>query len=339
MALKELQNRYSPSLEAELRAVVQASQERHVGLLGMLQYHLGWVDASLKPARANAGKRVRPMLCLLACEGCGGNWRAAVPAAAAVELLHNFSLIHDDIEDGDRVRRGRPTVWALWGEARGINAGDAMFGLAHVALLRLREQGVADGTVLEALDLLVGTELALTGGQHLDIVFEDRDDVTADEYLVMIEDKTAALVACACQLGAVIAGADGAKRACLASFGRHLGLAFQMRDDILGVWGDPARTGKPCGSDLARRKKSLLVLHGTERSSELRELLAQDALSEDDIGRARSLLEEVGSRRYMEELERNHHAQALTSLAQAGLHAAAGDALKALAEELLGRSH
>jgi geranylgeranyl diphosphate synthase type I len=337
MSLRDLQERYLPSLEAELQAVAQAPQQQHAELFGILRYHLGWVDSTLKPSPAESGKRVRPMLCLLACEGCGGDWQKALPAAAAVELLHNFSLIHDDIEDGDRTRRGRPTVWAVWGEARGINAGDAMFGLAHLALLRLRGRGVEDGKVLAALDLLIESELALTGGQHLDIGFEDRGDVTADDYLAMIEGKTAALVSCACKLGAVVAAANADRQARLASFGRHLGIAFQMRDDILGVWGDPEKTGKPSGADLARRKKSLLVLHGAENNSELRGLLAQDALSEEEIDTATRLLEQVGSRRYVEELEREHHTRALASLEKASLQGPAGEALKELAQGLLGR--
>jgi geranylgeranyl diphosphate synthase type I len=339
MSLHDLQERYLPGLEAELRAVVQARQQRHDELFGILKYHLGWVDASLQPASARYGKRVRPTLCLLSCEACGGDWEAALPAAAAVELLHDFSLIHDDIEDGDRTRRGRDTVWAVWGQARGINAGDAMFGLAHAALLRLGEKGVADSRIVQAVELLVRSELALTGGQHLDIGFEDRDDVTAQEYLAMIEDKTAALMACSCELGALVAGADEGTRAHLASFGSSLGLAFQMRDDILGVWGDPKSTGKPCSSDLARRKKSLLVVHGAEHSSDLRSLLAQDSLSQSEIDRARRLLEELGSRRYVEGVEEECHAQALASLERAGLEGVAAQALRELAHELLGRSH
>ncbi len=337
MAPHDVQERYLPSLEAELQAVVRASEPRHAELYGILQYHLGWVDASLQPTQARMGKRVRPVLCLLANESCGGNWEVALPAAAAVELVHNFSLVHDDIQDADETRRGRATVWAVWGQARGINAGDAMFGLAHVALLRLRERGVDDTTVLEALDLLIGAELALTGGQHLDIEFEDRDDVTADEYLAMIGDKTAALVACACELGAAVAGASKTRRRHLAMFGRHLGLAFQMRDDILGVWGDPAVTGKPSGSDLVRRKKSLLVVHGVKRSGELRGLLAQDVLSKDDIRQARKLLEQGGSRKYVESVEREHHLLAVASLDKAKAEGPARAALLEVAESLLGR--
>ena len=158
MSLQDFEDRYLPGLEDELQATIRVPQERHTELFGILMYHLGWADAALSPARAHTGKRIRPMLCLLTCEGCGGDWEMALPAAAAVELLHNFSLIHDDIEDQDRTRRGRPTVWAVWGQARGINAGDAMFGLAHLALLKLRERGVGEETVIEALTLLIRSE-------------------------------------------------------------------------------------------------------------------------------------------------------------------------------------
>lgn len=142
MSLKTFFNRYLPPLEAEMRAVVQTSDPRYAGLFGMLRYHMGWADAAFNPCQARTGKRVRPVLCLLACEACGGDWEQALPAAAALELMHNFSLIHDDVEDQDKTRRGRPTIWALWGEAQAINAGDVLFALAQLALLRLSERDV-----------------------------------------------------------------------------------------------------------------------------------------------------------------------------------------------------
>jgi len=329
--------RYLPPLEAEMRAVVQTADPRHAGLFGMLRYHLGWADAAFNPCQARAGKRVRPVLCLLACEACGGNWEQALPAAAAIELLHNFSLIHDDIEDRDETRRGRPTVWALWGEAQAINAGDALFALAQLALLRLSERDVPATTVVAALRLFNHACLALNGGQYLDIGFESRDSVSVADYLAMVEGKTAALVAGACEIGALIAAASDTQREHLRSFGHHLGLAFQMRDDILGIWGDPAVTGKPAGADIARRKKSLPILHGLEQSAELRALLAQETLSAADIHRATRLLQETDSREYAEQLAREHHAQALAALEQASLQGPAAQALHELAHMLLDR--
>jgi len=337
MSLKELTSRYVPSIDAEMRAVVQGAEEGRGSLFGMLRYHLGWADASFERCDERSGKRVRPVLCLMSCESCGGSWQQALPAAAAIELLHNFTLIHDDIEDQDETRRGRPTVWSIWGEAQGINAGDTLFAVSQLAILRLREKGIPASTVVEAARLLNETSVDLTGGQHLDIEFESRNDVTVEDYLAMIEGKTAALVSCSCELGALIAGAPASQREHLRAFGRHSGLAFQMLDDVLGTWGDSLITGKPVGADIARRKKTLPLLHGLERSPELRTLMSQDALSDADVGHVRSLLEEIGSREYAERLARDHHEAALTALERANLRGPAGEALRELAQELLNR--
>jgi geranylgeranyl diphosphate synthase type I len=337
MSLNKFFSRYLPPLEEEMRAVVQAAHPRHAGLFGMLHYHLGWADAAFNPCHARTGKRVRPMLCLLACEACGGDWKQALPAGAAIELMHNFTLIHDDVEDRDEMRRGRPTVWKLWGEAQAVNAGDALFALTHLALLRLTERGVPEKAVVETFRLLNRTCLILTVGQHLDIGFESREDVTGEDYLAMIEGKTAGLAACTCEMGALIAATTDARREHLRLFGLHLGLSFQMRDDILGIWGDPTATGKPAGADITRRKKTLPILHGLEQNADLRALLAQETLSATDVRRATSLLEGTGSREYTEDLARRHHAQALAALEEANLHNPAAQTLHDLAQALLTR--
>jgi geranylgeranyl diphosphate synthase type I len=337
MTLDELFNQYLPPLEAEMKAVVQGADPHHAALYGMLRYHLGWADADFAPQRAASGKRIRPVLCLLACQASGGEWARALPAAAAIELLHNFSLIHDDIEDEDCTRRGRPTVWTVWGKAQGINTGDALFTLAQLALLRLPQRGLLPAFALDAARCFNQTCLRLTEGQHMDIGFEERAQVPVDKYLAMIEGKTAALVACACEMGALVAEADVQRRAHLRAFGRHLGLAFQMEDDVLGIWGDPARTGKPAGADIARRKKTLPLLHGLERSEALRALLARETLSSADVQRATALLTETGSRTYTEALAREHHGRAMAALDEARLSGPAARALRELAERLLGR--
>ncbi len=337
MSLETFFNRYLPPLEAEMRAVVQTADPRHSGLFDMLRYHLGWADAAFNPCQAQTGKRVRPVLCLLACEACGGDWEQALPAGAAIELIHNFSLIHDDIEDQDETRHGRLTVWALWGEAQGINAGDTLLALAQLALVRLSERTVPATTVVAALRLLNRTCVALTSGQYLDIGFESRADVSIADYLAMVEGKTAALVACACEMGALIAAVPDAQREHLRSFGHHVGMAFQMRDDILGIWGDPTVTGKPVGADIARHKKSLPILHGLERSAELYTLLAQNTLSAANIHHATELLQETNSREYAEQLAHEHHTQALAALEEAKLQGPAAQALRELAQMLLSR--
>ena len=337
MSLETFFDRHLPPLEAEMRAVVQTADPYHAGLFGMLHYHMGWADAAFNPCQARTGKLIRPVLCLLACEACGGDWEQALPAGAAIELMHNFSLIHDDIEDRDETRRERPTVWALWGEAQGINAGDTLFALTQLALLRLSERGVPASTVVVALRLVNRTCVTLTGGQYLDIGFESQTDISTTDYLAMIERKTGALVACACETGALIAAVPAPQRERLRSFGHHLGLVFQMRDDILGIWGDPNRTGKPVGSDIARRKKSLPIIHGLTHSTELHTLLARETLTEADVCRATELLQETNSHEYTEQLARKHQVQALAALEEANLERPAAQALHELAQMLLNR--
>jgi geranylgeranyl diphosphate synthase type I len=225
---------------------------------GMLKYHLGWVDEHLRPSRSEAGKRIRARLCLLVCEAVGTPPEEALPPATAVELIHNFSLIHDDIQDRSELRRHRRTVWALWGEAQAINAGDSMFTLAQLALAEDRDHDPR--VVVEGLRELNRTCRALCEGQYLDLHFERRPSVDLVEYFAMIQRKTAALLESCCYLGALYGGADDSLRRSYATFGRYLGLAFQIQDDYLGIWGDPARTGKPAASDIASKKKTFPLL-------------------------------------------------------------------------------
>jgi geranylgeranyl diphosphate synthase type I len=332
--------RYLPRLEAEMQAVVDAPSPAVGDLYGYLRYHLGWVDAHFQPLRGSAhtGKRIRPTLCLLACEGCHGDWEQALPAAAAIELVHNFSLIHDDIEDGDETRRGRPTVWSVWGMPQALNAGDALYTLAHLALLRLADRGVPTETVLAALSMFHTTCLRLTEGQFLDIGFETRDAVSPEEYLHMVEGKTAALLATTCELGALIARAPARQRQELRSAGHYLGLAFQMQDDILGIWGDPQQTGKPVGSDLIRRKKTFPILHGLRHSQALQALLARPTLSQTDVEEAVALLEQVGSREWTQRQAETFTHRSLAALDGAALTGPAAEAMLHVVSSLLGRA-
>jgi len=339
MTLQTFFKRFVPPLEQEMMDVVQVTGEHYAPFIGMLHYHLGWVDDAFQPCQAHGGKRIRPVVCLLTCQACGGDWRQALPAGAAIELLHNFSLIHDDIEDDDRIRRGRATVWAIWGEAQGINTGDAMLAMAQLAGLRLAKRGVAPETTVAALELLNRTCISLTSGQFLDIGFEQRDDVSVDEYLSMIEGKTAALVSCSCEMGALVAGGTAGQQEILHRFGRHMGLGFQMRDDILGIWGDPEVTGKAAGADIQRRKKSLPILLGLERSEELRALFEKDSLSEADVEEAKAILTETGCLEDVENRERVHYDQAVAALDELDVEGGAVDALRELAEKLLHRNY
>lgn len=332
-------NPYLPALESFMQDLVQARTGVYHELYGMLRYHLGWADRELKPVQLPAGKRVRPLLTLLCCEAQGGDWRQALPAAAAIELLHNFTLIHDDIEDGDRQRRGRETLWVVWGLPQALNAGDALFTLAYVAFLRLHETGLPPALVLEALQRFNAAVLRITEGQFLDIGFESRPVVSVEEYLEMVSGKTAALIALSCELGGVLAQAPAERVAALREFGHALGMAFQMEDDLLGLWGDPQRTGKPVGSDLLRRKKSLPILHGLAHSAGLRALWDEaPSGGEAWVSSALAALERAGSRAYAQELATAWHARAVEALARAGGTGPAKAALVELTGQLLGRT-
>jgi geranylgeranyl diphosphate synthase type I len=331
-----------PQVEAEMRRVVDtgaAGDARPPAVFQtMLRYHLGFASVDGSPAEISSGKRIRPLLTLLACQACGGRLEDGLPAAAAVELLHNFSLIHDDIEDRDELRRGRPTLWKIWGEALAINAGDALFSLAHLALERAADAGAPAGRVLRALRLFDETCLALTIGQHLDIEFENRADVTAAEYVAMIDGKTAALTRAACAIGGIMAGAPDDHVAALAAFGRELGLAFQLQDDVLGIWGDPAATGKH-DSDLTHGKKTLPVLHAADRDRTVRELyFRRRPAGAQDIATLKELIEARGGRAFTEQAARDAHLKALAALDGARIDGPAAAALRALAESLLGRA-
>jgi geranylgeranyl diphosphate synthase type I len=342
MALKEALARLLPLVEDGLRAAIAPAAPEFAPHYGMMAYHLGFADSQLRPVHANAGKRIRPLLCLLTCEAAGGRAEDALPAAVALELLHNFSLIHDDIEDGSPTRRHRETVWKVWGVPQAVNVGDAMFTLARLALLGLREKGLAAEAVLAAVLAFDRTCQALTEGQYLDMAFEGRATVSMDEYLRMIAGKTGALLGLSAELGALSAGAPAATVASYRQFGLALGRAFQIEDDILGVWGDEAQTGKSAQSDILSCKKSLPMAHAmaqeTAGGEALRRLCERALVTPADVPAVLQWLEEAGSRPYATAMMRDAHTQAVKALRAATPRGTAALALQELCDQLVARS-
>jgi len=285
----------------------------------VLAYHLGWRDERLQPASGVSGKRFRPALCLAVALAVCGDAARAVGIAAAIELLHNFTLIHDDIQDRSRVRRHRPTIWALWGDAQAINAGDALFVLSQIAALEAA-RALEPGRGEELVRRFNETALLIVEGQVLDLSFEQRSEVSVNEYLTMIERKTAALIAYSAWAGALVAGAPTEVAARLERFGRALGLGFQIRDDYLGVWGDPAVTGKPRGDDLRQRKKSLPIVLVLERAatddrSWLLDLWRRRTeLTAEEVASVIALLERYAVRTALQEAVEQFHREALAEL-------------------------
>ena len=282
-------------------------------------YHLGLADASGTPLTSGStGKALRPALALLSARAAGAAPDRGVVPAAAVELVHNFSLLHDDIMDGDTERRHQPTAWTVYGVGAAILAGDALLALAQDLLLENPPYGVWAARCLSA------AVQRLIAGQGADLEFERRDDVTVEECLEMAGDKTAALMACACSIGVVYVGGSANLAMSLSGFGAHAGLSFQLVDDLLGIWGAPQITGKPVGSDLRAREKSVPVVaaltSGTSAGRELGALLATpEPLAEEEVTRATALIEEAGGKERIEKMADAELASALSCLAEADM--------------------
>src|SRR5437588_10092903 len=273
---REIQEALQQAVMKARNTAIRSGAAELQAFYDQIQYHLGWVDASFSPVTSNAGKLLRPTLLLLAYEASGawgmtnshaGYLHRALPAAAAVELTHNFTLIHDDIEDGDAERRHRSTLWKLWGIPQAINTGDGLFALARLTLWGVLDEGV-EGTIAAHLGAVLDEAcLVLSEGQYLDISFEGRQDISVAAYVDTIGRKTAALMACAAEMGAMLGTRNQETIERLRSFGYAMGLAFQVRDDLLGVWATTAELGKTPAGDIYRRKKSLPILHALENAS------------------------------------------------------------------------
>jgi geranylgeranyl diphosphate synthase type I len=314
--------------ELDLPTLIAATEDEIVRLVGdrdpstrgmyeMVRYHLG-LDGS-----GSAGKRMRPLLGLLAYASITGQYEPALPGAAAVELGHNFSLIHDDIEDADIERRHRPTLWSLHGIPQAINTGDAVFVLSRIALHRLTELGFSDAKVLRLMRLYDETCLALCEGQYIDIWTSGHDDpMTVELYFDMIGRKTAALISAAIEAGALLATDDEDVIGRYRAFGWALGLAFQLNDDLLGIWGEEATTGK-APSDIAKHKKTLPILYAFEQAGpadriRLGEVYRHPAPSAVDIADAVAILERTGARAYTRDQAHRYRDVALAELDAAG---------------------
>jgi geranylgeranyl diphosphate synthase type I len=327
-----------PAIETELQTQISRLHDTRIKLYHeMLTYHMGWTGEGAGPEAT--GKRIRPLLVLLttAASNGGRDWEPALPAAAAVELVHNFSLIHDDIQDKSPKRRGRDTAWVKWGMEQAINAGDGLLVISSLAMTDLIAHYPAD-IVVKASQILHNTCLELTRGQYLDMSYEKRNDLGVEDYWPMISGKTASLLAGCCQLGALLGGADEPTQEAYHSFGHYLGLAFQVQDDILGIWGDETVTGKSVASDLVEGKKSLPVLAGLGKKGKFAERWAQGPIKQDEVAEVAKLLASESAYTSTHEAAKQMTDMALLNLRQADPHGAAGEALNDLAGKLLGRA-
>ncbi|MCX4780994.1 family 2 encapsulin nanocompartment cargo protein polyprenyl transferase [Streptomyces sp. NBC_01264] len=324
-----LLERTRETVNPELRRTVESlpGSMRNVAM-----YHFGWEHEDGTPAEGATGKAIRPALVLAAAQALRGDGAAgeAVRGAVAVELAHNFTLLHDDVIDKDVRRRGRPTAWTVFGISDAIITGDAMMALA----LRLLAEDPHPASAA-ASARLAACIVELCAGQQADCAFEQRRSVSLDECLTMATAKTGALLGCACALGALYAGAGPDEVDAMDAFGREAGLAFQLIDDLIGIWGDPGHTGKPAGADLLARKKSLPVVaaltSGTSAGEELAELYA-GPMTGDDVGRAAAAVERAGGRDWAQAHAADRMGRAVQQLSRAVPDLGAAGGLLALAE-------
>ncbi len=295
---------------------------------------MGWEDQAGRPTNAG-GKRIRPALCLYA-GALFGDTGAALPGAIAVELVHNFSLIHDEVQDHDAERHGRPTLWALLGEAQAINAGDYLYARSTRALLDGPGQ---PGRRLAALAILTTTVERMIAGQWADLSFESRDDVTAAEYLAMVAGKTGALLGAPLSMGATLAGAPPETVRALGAWGEAVGLAFQIHDDYLGTWGNPDLTGKSNTNDIARKKKTLPLIHALQGAGGplIRQVYAKPELTEGDIAAVVAVLNEAGSAEFTRDAAARHAGIASSILETLDLKPEQKSELRAIGEYLIHR--
>lgn len=331
-------------IDTEMRAARQQQVEVAPLLWEMIDHHFGWGAGATGPRSGAFGKRIRPLLMALVAQAISGEYRYVLPAAAALEFLHNFTLIHDDVMDHSAERRHRPTVWALWGGDQAINAGDGLYALANLAVTNLLRAEVPASKAVRAAQVLSQACLWTAEGQVLDMSFAGRERVTTAEYLTMIAHKTGALLEAATKIGALLSSDEEPVIHAYAQFGRDLGLAFQVRDDYLGVWGDEAATGKSVTGDIREKKKSYPVLVAFERAgaadqAALCRIYAQEALSGQDVADVLGILQRSGAIAETDRTASEYFERALAHLDATGIANPTQDKLRQLAAFLIRRAY
>ncbi|NLX09395.1 MAG: polyprenyl synthetase family protein [Chloroflexi bacterium] len=312
-------------IEAEMRAARQEQSEIAPILWQVIDYQFGWDIPPEDSARFRkvTGKKIRPLLMALVAQAVRGDYRHVLPAGVALEFVHNFTLIHDDVMDESPERRHRPAVWTRWGPYQAINAGDGLYALSFLASTRLHRIGTPPAKTVRVVEWLARACLQTAEGQILDMDFETRDTVSTDDYITMIANKTGALIECAAGIGALLSTDDEALIAAYTDFGRRLGIAFQVRDDYLGIWGDKAQTGKSTTSDIREKKKSYPVLAAFERAvpadrASLQAIYRQESLSDADIATVMDILERTGAPALTDQIARSYYDGALERLGWTG---------------------
>ena len=340
--IDQIINKYTSDVEQTVKEALTAASPF---ICGVISYHFGWVDQNFEPANFDSGKMLRPTFCLLVFDALTGRHKPALPVAAAIEMIHNFSLIHDDIEDNDLARRGRPTMWTIWGKPLAINAGDFLYTLAFNCLHTLDPTQFAPKQILAVQRLISRLCLELTLGQDLDLRFEQAQNVTVEMYIDMVYKKTGALLEAAILSGAMLGTEDEATIANYRDFAQNIGIAFQVRDDILGIWGDASKTGKSIDNDLRRKKKTLPVIYTLNKvTGTLKHQLdtlytGPNPLTDDEISWVRDIIEQTNAYQYTQNMADTYIENAFAALDKIDNATQAQLELKQLTRFLIDRSH
>ncbi len=337
--LPQMFQRYRANISRSLR---DSLSQQHSDVYDMLRYYMGWVDENGRPHEAMEGKALRPTLCLFACEAVGGALEMAMPSAVALEFIHNFSLIHDDIQDRDEIRHNRKTLWAVWGDPKALVAGNVLRVVADECLHQLLDSGLDYDRALAAGTLLTEAYLEMIEGQYLDLQFEGRHDISMSDYLNMISRKTGALIRCSLNLGAVVGAQEQGVGDAFKESGRAMGYVFQIIDDVLGVWGDEETTGKPVGADIRRKKNSYPVVYTMGRANDkdqkmLNEIYEKDELDDSDVDSVLAVMDRLDVKNQAQQEAEKYANVALESLAPVELSREARQEVEDLAHFLLVR--
>jgi geranylgeranyl pyrophosphate synthase len=337
-------NAISADLDAEMLAIRREQVPIAPILWEIVDYQFGWDVNDLAERRHISGKKIRPLLMALVAQAISGDYHHVLPAGAALEFLHNFTLIHDDVMDKSLERRHRPAVWTRWGTTQAVNAGDGLYALANLSSARLLDQGVPPRRVGEMVRAMSQACLWTAEGQMLDISFETRETVSTAEYITMITHKTGTLIEGAARIGALLTTDDEHVVQSYAQFGRFLGIAFQVRDDYLGVWGDEAQTGKSATGDIREKKKAYPFLAAFEHASAadraaLLGLYAQESLSDADVQTVLAIFNRAGAAEQTERVAADYYARALAHLDDTGVRNDTQDTIRQLAAFLNQRAY
>ena len=333
--------RYQDSIDSALRDRLSVPDPF---VYSMLRYAMGWSDTTGSPVTASQGKALRPTLCLLTCEAVCGDFRRAVPPAACLELIHNFSLVHDDIQDRDEYRRHRPTLWKVWGEPKALTAGNVMRIVADATIQVLQTDSVPASDINTVNRILTEASLEMIEGQHLDVAFEGRSDIGMQSYLDMISRKTGALIRTPMHVGATMGTRDSKVIESFRECGRSLGYVFQIRDDVLGIFSEEATTGKPVGADIRRKKNSLPIVHAMAQADRaqkrtLESTYAQETVSDSDVEAVLDIMDGLGTEKFANALAAEHCERALDALADVEIPVNSRADIEELSTFLLIRQH